>query len=82
MSVGAAVAACKGGVDDLMIEDQTALLFDPNDEMSILRALRQFLDRRELARQMAEASLEYLREIHSVSQMVSATIKVYRGAHR
>lgn len=79
MSVGVAVAACKGGVDDLIIEDQTALVFDPNDELSILRTLRTFLDRRELARQMAEASLQYLRENHSVSKMISAMIQVYRG---
>lgn len=81
MSVGAAVAACKGGVDDLIMEDRTALIFDPNDEMSILRVLKQLLNRRELARQMAEASMEYLREIHSVSHMISATIQIYRGAH-
>jgi glycosyltransferase involved in cell wall biosynthesis len=82
MSVGAAIAACKGGVDDLIIENRTALVFDPNDEMSILRTLRQLLNRREQARQMAETSLEYLRENHSVSHMISATIQSYRGAHK
>ena len=81
MSLGAAVAACKGGVDDLIFEDRTALVFDPDDEMNILRTLRQLLDRRELARQIAEASLEYVRENHSVSRMISALIQVYRAAH-
>ena len=81
MSLGTAVAACRGGVDDLIIEDQTALVFDPNDELSIMRTLRQLLDRRERARQMAEASLKYLRENHSVRKMISATIQVYRGIH-
>ncbi|OHB77863.1 MAG: hypothetical protein A2Z25_11165 [Planctomycetes bacterium RBG_16_55_9] len=81
MSVGAAVAGCRGGVDDLIIEEQTALVFDPNDENSILRTLREFLDRRERARQMAGAALDYLRKNHSVSGMISATLQVYRGAN-
>ena len=81
MSLGAAVAACRGGVDDLIVEERTALVFDPNDELSILRTLRQLLDRRERARQLAKNSLKYLRENHSVSRMISATIQVYRGIH-
>jgi glycosyltransferase involved in cell wall biosynthesis len=81
MSMGAAVAACRGGVDDLIIENRTALLFDPNDELSILRTLRQLLDRREQARRIAENSLKYLRENHSVDRMISATIQMYQGIH-
>lgn len=81
MSVGAAVAACRGGVDDLIIENQTALVFDPDDEMSILRILRQLLDKRELARHVAEASVKYIRENHSVSRMISSLIQVYRAAN-
>ena len=82
MSIGVAVAACKGGVDDGIIENQTALVFDPNDELSILRTLKQLLDRRELARQIAEASLKYVKENHSVNKMVSALIRIYRDTHR
>lgn len=81
MSLGTAVAACTGGVDDFIIEGETALVFDPNDELSILRTLRQLLDRRELARQIAGTALEYLRKNHSVSKMITATIQIYRGAH-
>jgi len=40
MSIGAAVAACKGGVDDLIIGDKTALVFDPDDETADSRAGR------------------------------------------
>jgi glycosyltransferase involved in cell wall biosynthesis len=35
MSVGMAVAACRGGVDDLLVNEQTALLFEPDDELSV-----------------------------------------------
>ncbi len=82
MSIGAAVAACKGGVDDLIIGDKTALVFNPDDETNILRTLQQLLDRRELARQIAKASQMYIRENHSVSQMISALIRIYRTANR
>jgi glycosyltransferase involved in cell wall biosynthesis len=81
MSTGTAVAACKGGVDDLIIEDQMAVVFDPDDEMSILRTLRRLLDRRELARQMAETSQDYVRHNHSMSKMVSSMIRIYRTVH-
>ena len=80
MSVGAAVAACKGGVDDLIIEDKTAVAFDPTDELSIYSTLQRLLDRHELAQQIAAAAHEYLRENHSVSNMISSTLKAYKDA--
>ena len=78
MSVGTAVAACKGGVDDLIIENQTAVVFDPDDEQSIMRALKQLLDRRELARQVARSAQDYLRQYYTVSMMISDIFQTYR----
>jgi len=80
MSVGSAVAACKGGVDDLIIEDRTAVLFDPNDEVSIRSSLQRLFDRKEFAKQIARNAQQNLRENHSVSKMISATIQAYHGA--
>jgi glycosyltransferase involved in cell wall biosynthesis len=80
MSVGCAVAACKGGVDDLIIADKTAVVFDADDELSMYGILKQLFDARELARRIAEGAQEYLRENHSVSQMVSAILRTYEGA--
>jgi len=77
MSIGAAVAGCTGGVDDLIIEDRTAVVFDPNDEISIMRTLQRLLDRREFARKIAGAAQQYLKENHSVSKMIAATLKMY-----
>ncbi|HUS72130.1 MAG TPA: glycosyltransferase family 4 protein [Sedimentisphaerales bacterium] len=82
MSIGSAVAACKGGVDDLIIEDQTAVVFDPSDEHSIMRSLQRLLDRRELARQIAEGAQQYLRENHTVSNMISSILQTYRKAEQ
>lgn len=80
MSVGAAVAACKGGVDDLIIEGQTAAVFDPKDELSILRCLQRLLDKREFARKIGAGAQEYLRQNHPADKMISATIRAYRDA--
>ncbi len=80
MSVGAAVAGCKGGVDDLIIEDQTAVVFDPDDELSIMRTLRRLLDKREFARQIARSAQHYLRQNYTVSKMISAIFRIYDQA--
>jgi glycosyltransferase involved in cell wall biosynthesis len=80
MSVGAAVAGCKGGVDDLIIDEQTAIVFDPDDELSIYHSLQRLFDRRELARQIARGAQEYLRKNHTVSNMISSTLRTYREA--
>ncbi len=80
MSVGSAVAACKGGVDDLIIEDRTAVLFDPNDEVSIRSSLQRLFDRKEFAKQIARNAQQNLRENHSVSKMISATLQAYHQA--
>jgi len=80
MGVGTAVAACKGGVNDLIAEDTTAVVFDPDDEMSIIAALKKLLDKRDFARKIAKAGQQYLRENHSVSDMIAATLKTYKNA--
>ena len=80
MSEGSAVAACKGGVDDLIIEDQTAVVFDPDDEFSIRTTLQRLFDRREYARRLARDAQQYLRDNHKVSRMISAALQVFREA--
>lgn len=82
MSVGSAVAACKGGVDDLIIEDKTAVVFDPNDELSIVGALRRLLDGRDFARKIAKSAQEHLRQNYTVSKMISDTLRTYHQAQQ
>ncbi len=82
MSLGAAVAGCEGGVDDLIIADKTAFVFDPEDELSIRSKLQQLLDRPELARAVAAGAQQYLRANHSVSNMMSSILKTYEDAQR
>jgi glycosyltransferase involved in cell wall biosynthesis len=82
MAVGCAVAACKGGVDDLIIEGSTAVVFNPDDEISIRSTLQGLLDRKELARQIARGAQQYLRKNNSVSKMISSILQVYYQAQK
>jgi glycosyltransferase involved in cell wall biosynthesis len=80
MSVGNAVAACKGGAADIVLGEKTAAVFNEADETSIHDVLRNLIGNREIARKLAKSSQEYLRKKHTVSGMVSATLKVYQQA--
>jgi glycosyltransferase involved in cell wall biosynthesis len=82
MSLGTAVAASMGGVDDLIIPDETAVVFKRNDEQSIRQALAQLLDNHDFARQLARTAQEHVRTRYSVSQMVSATLRTYMEAQQ
>lgn len=82
MSVGAAVAACQGGVDDLVVHNKTALIFEPNNETSIRQTLARLLDDQEAARQLAAGAQEYLQTHHSVSEMVSTILDIYSEAQQ
>ncbi len=80
MSLGTAVAACTGGIDDLIIEGQTATVFDPDDELSVYNCLGELLNMRELARKLAAGAQQYLRENNSMSGMISSFLRIYREA--
>ena len=82
MSVGTAVAGCKGGVDDLIIDGKTSAVFDPDDRLSIKQTLQRLFDRREFARQLAKEAQKYLKENHTVSNMVSSVLQIYREAQQ
>jgi len=79
MSVGAAVAACRGGVDDLIIDGQTAAVFDSNDQLSIYNCLKQLFDRPEKAKQLAKNAQQNLRENYTVSVMLVSILRTYRN---
>ena len=80
ISVGDAVAACRGGADDLVVEGKTAAVFNEGDEASIYDILRNLMANREVARKLAKSAQEFLRKEHSVSAMVSSLVEVYRHA--
>jgi len=80
MSLGMAVAASRGGVDDLIIEGQTAAVFDPQDKLSIYTCLKELLNVPEASRRIAAAAQKYVRENHSLDDMISSFVRIYRDA--
>jgi len=82
MSLGTAVAACTGGVDDLIIPNQTAVIFDPDDRQSIQQALVRLLGDHDFARRLAGIAQEHVKARHSVSAMISATLDLYAEAQQ
>ena len=77
MSVGNAIAATQNDVDDMIIDDETAVIFEPDDELKITRSLQKLLDRPEYARKIAANAQKYIKNNHSVSKMISEIIEVY-----
>jgi glycosyltransferase involved in cell wall biosynthesis len=82
MGLGAAVAACTGGVDSLIIPGRTAMVFDPSDNSSIHKALSQLLDDQEFARRLARCAQDHIRTNYTVSAMVAALLEMYAAVHR
>ncbi len=78
MSVGSAVAACKGGIDDMIIDNETAVVFNPADELSITGALQKLLNGRDFAHKIARNAQDYVKKNHSVSGMISEILQIYR----
>ena len=65
---------------NLIMADETAVVFEPKDELSIMRSLQRLLDKREFARQIAANAQRHLKENYSAGDMISATIRAYRKA--
>ncbi len=82
MSVGMVVAGSKGPADDMLIDKQTALVFEAQDEISIYTVLKELCDQKELAKQIALSSQSYLRANYSVNKMVTNIIDTYRDAQQ
>jgi glycosyltransferase involved in cell wall biosynthesis len=82
MGAGSAVATCTGGVDDLIINGKTAIVFNPDDQLSIYDCLKRLFDAREFAKQIACGAQQHLRQNYHVSDMVASTLQLYRQAGR
>lgn len=82
MGLGLAVVGCKGGVDDLIIHQRTALVYERNDAATLERAIVRLLDDHDAARRLAASAQNHVREHYSVSRHVAATLETYIEAQR
>ena len=80
MSVGMAVASSKDNKSELLIEDKTAVFFDPHDELSVYSSLKKLLSKHEFARELAANAQQQVLIHHSVSVMTSKLIEIYQNA--
>ena len=78
MAAGMAIVAARGSVDDSLIDEHTALLFDSANPDQLTIQLSQLLEHRDMARQLAARAQEYVRQHHQPSVMVSAVAQLYR----
>jgi hypothetical protein len=82
MGMGVVVATSRGGAEDMVHDGETAMVFDPDDELSIRTVLQRLLDRREWARQLARQAQDYLRAHHRIDQMIEGVLHAYEVAGR
>ncbi len=82
LGLGTVVVACAGGVDDLIVANQTALVFDPDSENSLRDTLARLLSDHGYARRLAGIAQSYVGGRYSVARMISATLETYAQVQR
>jgi glycosyltransferase involved in cell wall biosynthesis len=82
MGLGAAVIACAGGVDDLIVPNQTALVFEPDSERGLRDSLARMLGDHRFARRLASTAQTYVAGRYPVGGMIAATLELYLEAQR
>lgn len=76
MAVGLPVLAARlGGVSEIVREDETGLLFDPQDGDEFLRKLERLAADPKLRRKLGEASLRRARDLFDVERVTRDTVE-------
>ena len=82
MTVGLAVVGVQEETSGLLIEGETAVFWDPQDELNIYGCLKNMLGKREQSKHLAEKAQAHLRANHSVSRMVDKLMNTYIEAQQ
>lgn len=82
MAVGLAVVGCGERNSGLLIDGQTAALWNPADELNIYGCLKKSLGQRAETRQLAMNGQAHLRQHNSVSRMVDKLMQTYIDAQQ
>ena len=79
MAAGRPVVASKiEGIDELVVEGKTGLLFSPGDPRSLAEALLKLITNRELARNMGDAAREHVMKNFQLKKTVQETVHLYQ----
>jgi glycosyltransferase involved in cell wall biosynthesis len=76
------IAANHGGVLDILLHEQTGLLFPPRDALALADAIERLASDEPLRRRLGAAGATRQREFFSVERQVECTAKVYEGMIR
>jgi glycosyltransferase involved in cell wall biosynthesis len=76
------VASDVGGVRDLVVPEETGLLFDPDDEDAFVRSLVRLAENPALARRLGSAGNERQRKMVTIDGMVDAYANAFKEARR
>jgi hypothetical protein len=82
MGVGLAIAGAEDATSGLLIDGQTAALWDGKDEMSIYSCLKRLLSQRESARRLALNAQAFLQQQCGVSCMIENVLNAYAAARQ
>lgn len=78
MASGVPVLATADKASDFLVDGQTAMMYREGDAGALTARLTGLLDDKPSATALAEAALSYVRENHSSSRMMQATLDIYR----
>jgi len=78
LAAGMAVVGVGGGASDVLIDRQTALLYEQGRLEQLVERLQHLLQDRRFARELATRALEHIRQNHQTSVMIASLGRLYR----
>lgn len=72
------VLAPTGGIEDALIDGETAVIYPPGDLPRLRERLLRIVDRPDEARQLAQAARAHVVQHHSLSKSIAAIVACYR----
>ena len=73
------VASRVGGVDEVAVDGETGILFEPGDVQSLAEALLKLIRDHQLAEDMGRAGRARVLEKFSIEKTVKETVRIYRN---
>jgi glycosyltransferase involved in cell wall biosynthesis len=73
------VASRVGGVDEVVVDGETGILFEPGDVQSLAEAILKLIRNRQLAEDMGRAGRVRVLEKFSIKKTVKDTVRIYRN---